>query len=92
MAVRIFSVNELLQNLTFLVMYFFLLWIILRWDAQRRVARFAGRWKSDTSELGVTAQTLRWLDDLLQPVREARRQAESLAKRAEGLRDSRSAA
>ena len=92
MAVRIFSVNELLQNLTFLTMYFFLLWIILRWDTQRRVARFAGRWKSDSSDLSVTTQTLRWLDDLLKPVREARQQAEALAKRAEKLKAARSAA
>jgi GTPase Era involved in 16S rRNA processing len=86
LAVRIFSVNELLQNLTFLTMYFFLLWIILRWDTQRRVARLASRWKSDASELSMTSQAMRWLDDLLQPIREARERAESLAMRADNLR------
>ena len=86
LAVRIFSVNELLQNLTFLGMYFFLLWVILRWDTQRRVAGLVGGWKSDSSELSMTSQAMRWLDDLLQPVREARERAESLAQRADKLR------
>jgi GTPase Era involved in 16S rRNA processing len=86
LAVRIFSVNELLQNLTFLGMYFFLLWVILRWDTQRRVARLAGGWKSDSSELSMTSQAMRWMDDLLQPIREARERAESLAQRADKLR------
>jgi hypothetical protein len=87
LAVKIFSVTELLQNLTFLGMYFFVIWIILRWDTQRRVARLASRWKSDTSELSMTTQAMRWLDDLLQPIRESRERAESLAQRAARLRN-----
>lgn len=87
MAVRLFSVNELLSNLTFLGMYFFVLWVILRWDTQRRVARFARNWKSDASDLSLTAQTLRWLDDLLHPICSARQRADALAKRVSAARD-----
>ena len=81
LVVRIFSVNELLQNLTFLTMYFFLLWVILRWDTQRRIARFVKKWKSDSSDLSLTAQTLQWLDDLLIPVQNATEKVESLNER-----------
>ncbi len=83
--VRIFSVNALLQNLTFLAAYFFLLWIILRWDTHRRIARFARRWKSDASDLSLTAQAVRWLDDLLEPLHQAQERAQSLAQRAGAL-------
>jgi GTPase Era involved in 16S rRNA processing len=86
LTVSIFSVNQLLQSLTFLAMYFFVLWVILRWDTQRRVARFAGRWKSDTSDEGLAAQVIRWMDGLLSPIRQARERTESLANRAEKLK------
>ncbi|HSV12638.1 MAG TPA: hypothetical protein VLI90_00150 [Tepidisphaeraceae bacterium] len=86
MAVRIFSVNELLANLTFLGMWYFVLWVILRWDTQRRVARLANRWKSDSSDLSLAAQTLRWLDDLLAPIRSMREQADALRQRVEAIR------
>jgi hypothetical protein len=87
LVVRIFSVNELLQSLTFLCMYFFILWLILRWDTQRRVAKFAGRWKSDSSDLSLTVQTMNWLDDLLRPIHTAHEQASNLADRAAKLRN-----
>jgi hypothetical protein len=86
LTVRIFSVNELLQNLTFLTMYFFVLWVILRWDTQRRINRFASRWKSDSSDLSLTIQTMRWLDELLFPIRGEREQLENLIRRAEELK------
>ena len=81
LAVRIFSVNELLQNMTFLTMYFFVLWVILRWDTQRRINRFISRWKRDTSDLSLTVQTVRWMDELLSPVRNAREKLDGLVDR-----------
>jgi hypothetical protein len=87
LVVRIFSVNELLQSLTFLCMYFFVLWLILRWDTQRRVTKFAGRWKTDSSNLSLTVQTMTWLDDLVRPIHIAREQAATLADRAAKLRN-----
>jgi hypothetical protein len=86
MAVRIFSVNELLANLTFLAMWYFVLWVILRWDTQRRVARLANRWKADSSDLSLAAQTLRWLDELLRPIRTVRERADGLCKRVKAIR------
>ena len=82
LAIRVFSVAALLQSLTFLTMYFLVLWFVLRWDTQRRVARLAGRWRGDTSDLSLTVQTVRWLDDLLKPVRAAKDRVEGLATRA----------
>jgi hypothetical protein len=80
-AVKIFSVTELLQNLTFLTMYFFVLWVILRWDTQRRINRFVVRWKSDSSDLSLTVQTMRWLDDLLSPIKTAKDRYDELVNR-----------
>ncbi len=85
LAVKIFSVNELLANLTFLAMYFFVLWVILRWDTQRRVARFARRWQSDSSDLSLTSQAMQWMDELLAPINQKRQQADTLVKRLQSL-------
>ncbi len=82
LTVNIFSVNELLQNLTFLTMYFFLLWIILRWDTQRRIARLSRRWKSYGSEMSLDGVAVQWLDDLVQPIRSVHEKATLLAERA----------
>jgi hypothetical protein len=82
LAVRIFSVNELLQNMEFLVMYFFVLWVILRWHTQRRINRFVTKWKNDSSDLSLTAQTVRWLDEMLGPVRAAKETVGGLIERA----------
>jgi GTP-binding protein EngB required for normal cell division len=86
LVVKIFSVDQLLQNLTFLCMYFFILWVILRWDTQRRVTRYSRRWQTDTSDLSLTVQTVRWLDDLLIPIHTEQQQATELANRAEKLK------
>jgi GTPase Era involved in 16S rRNA processing len=85
LTVKIFSVNELLANLEFLILYFLLLWIILRWHTQRRVAKLAAKWKDDPTDVGLAAVTIRWMDDLLWPIRQAREQAELLASRAKKL-------
>ena len=88
LAVHVISVNDLLQSLTFLLMYFLLLWAVLRWDTQRRVARWSGRWRTDAgSDLSLTGQTVTWLDDLLRPIRAARERADALAARAAAAGD-----
>jgi hypothetical protein len=83
--VHIVSVNELLASLEFLLLYFFLLWVILRWHTQRRVAKFAARWKADTSDLSLTMQTIAWMDDLLAPVRGAKEKVQDLADRRKSI-------
>jgi hypothetical protein len=79
--VQIVSVNQLLQSLEFLLLYFFLLWVILRWHTQRRVAKFAAKWRDDSSDLSLTMQTISWLDELLLPVRDAKEKVQGLAER-----------
>jgi GTPase Era involved in 16S rRNA processing len=85
LTVNIFSVNQLLQNLTFLAMYFFLLWIILRWDTQRRIERLARRWKAYGSEMSLQGVAVQWMDDLLEPIRSSHEKARSLAERAKNM-------
>jgi hypothetical protein len=87
LAVRIFSVNDLLQNLTFLAMYFLLLWIILRWDTQRRVARLNRRQKADSGEFSLPSVAVAWMDELVSPLRAAAGQTTALATRAKQLQD-----
>jgi len=86
LVVDIFSVNQLLQNVTFLTMYFFLLWVLLRWHTQRRITRYLLNWKGDTSDLSLTVQTLRWMDELLTPIRQRRESAGELHERSESLK------
>ena len=82
LVVRVFSVSELLQNLEFLAMYFFVLWVILRWHTQRRINRFVLKWKNESSDLSLTVQTVRWLDEMLAPVHSAKEKLEALITRA----------
>ena len=85
LAVTIFSVQMLLQNLTFLMMYFFVLWVVLRWDTQRRILGLGSRWKSDTSPDGLAGRATQWMDDLLAPIRSTGEEAADLARRASAL-------
>jgi GTP-binding protein EngB required for normal cell division len=86
LVVRVFSVSELLQNLEFLAMYFFVLWVILRWHTQRRINRFVAKWKNESSDLSLTVQTVRWLDEMLGPVHAAKETVEGLIGRASALK------
>ncbi|HEY7117955.1 MAG TPA: GTPase domain-containing protein [Tepidisphaeraceae bacterium] len=86
--VRALSVTALLQTLAFLALYYFLIWVIVRWDTSRRVDRQLQRWKTADSldpTLSLPGQALEWLQGLQDPVREARERVEGLVKRAEEL-------
>ena len=81
--------TALLQTLTFLALYYFIIWLIVRWDTGRRVDRQLHRWKtSDSTDPGLSlpGQTLEWLNNLLEPIRAARERVESLVRRAEELK------
>ena len=88
--VEVLGVNYLLSSCGFLIVYFVALWLALRWNTQRRVMRLLNSWQtsafSDPS-LSLPAQTLQWIEQLLTPLREARGRMESLASRAEAMRD-----
>jgi hypothetical protein len=89
--VRLLSINTLMATLTSLIVYFAILWLVLRWDTQRRVSRQFARWKrleSADPTLSLTGRTLDWLAGLLEPIRRARERMESLGRRAQELRES----
>jgi hypothetical protein len=85
--VNVLSVSHLLQCLTFLLLWFGLLWILLRWSTQRRIARLIERWKIADSdeELSLAGQTVQWVRELLDPVHQRRRRVETLLDRAKRL-------
>ncbi|MGH9370602.1 MAG: hypothetical protein ACRD15_03620, partial [Vicinamibacterales bacterium] len=89
--VRIFGVTFLLKNAGFLLLYFLVLWVVLRWDTQRRVSRRMTRWQAaDMTEpsLSLPAQAIEWIDGLIQPIRDARERADALDQRIAALRSS----
>ena len=89
--VGVLGVNYLLTSAGFLALYFVALWVALRWNTQRKVARLVGSWRATTlpdPSLNLATQTLEWLDGLLAPLRQSRDRMESLAKRAEAARES----
>jgi len=88
LAIKIFSAAYLLESVGFLVLYFIVLWAILRWHTHRRVARMIERWKQPDVEplLSLSAQSIEWMDELLNPIRIHRDRLRSLDERVELLR------
>jgi hypothetical protein len=88
--VKALSVTALLQTLTFLAVWFFLIWLLVRWDTSRRVDRQLQKWKTTDStdpELSLPGNVLEWMDGLLEPIRTARTRLEDLVQRAESLKE-----
>lgn len=91
LAVEVLGANYLLTSAGFLILYFVVLWLSLRWNTQRTVGRVFRGWQTSAlsaPELNLSSQVLRWLDDLITPIRVARERMEGLARRAEALRTS----
>ncbi len=89
--VEVLSAAYLLQNVTLLLIYFVLLWVILRYHTQRRVARLMlRRKKADAAEptLDLSVRALQWTDTLLDEIRLSRERFESLVVRIDALRQS----
>jgi hypothetical protein len=90
LAVEVLGVNYLISSVGFLVIYFVALWLALRWNTQRRVARLLGSWQTSAMadpSLNLATQTLQWIDGLLAPLRQARERMESLSRRAAEMRE-----
>ena len=90
--VGVLSMSYLLNALTFFFVYFSLIWLALRWDTQQRVARQFARWsklESMDPPLSLSGRTMDWITGLLRPVRAAKEELETVAKRAEALRGGR---
>lgn len=85
LAVQLLSAAYLLKSVGFLIIYFAVLWALLRWDTRRRVIRLLGAWAEVDAEasLSLSAQAMEWLDDLLEPLR---RHVETVGKLAEKLK------
>jgi hypothetical protein len=82
--VDLLSLNNFLQSLTGLLLYFLVLWLILRWATQRRVLRQFTKWKqadADEADLSLTRKIVDWLGGLAEPVRTSRENVEALARR-----------
>ena len=88
LVVGLLSGAALLRNVTFLIIWFTVIWLWLRWGTQRRVGRLLSRWKSPDARdeaLNLNAQAMRWMADLLAPVRRVRERTEDVARRAMAL-------
>ena len=88
LVVQIFSAAYLLQAAGFLIIWFLFLWAYLRWDTSRRVNRALTKWRrSDSGDpaLNLTSATLAWVDELLDPIRQARQRTERIVDRAQQL-------
>jgi hypothetical protein len=91
LAVQLLGTTYLLKNAVFLLIWFTVLWLLIRWNTQRRVNRLLTRWRgADTGDpsVNLAAATLEWIDGLIDPVRTARQRADALVERTEALRAS----
>ena len=88
LAVQLLSAAYLLKSAAFLAIWFFALWLILRWDTQRRVTKLLARWRradGQDASINLAAIVLDWCDGLLDPIHRARERDESFAARADEL-------
>lgn len=84
--IHIFSVAYLLSHGAMLGLYFFALWIGLRWDTQRRVDNWINAWLGSDGldrELSLTARMREWADGLIEPINMASERARGLCRRIE---------
>jgi hypothetical protein len=88
LVVQSLSAAYLLKSVSFLIIYFFVLWAVLRWDTRRRVNRLLKTWgQLDGDEsLSFPAQAMEWVDDLLTPLRRHAETVGELAKKLETIR------
>ena len=88
LAVQLTGVTYLFKHVGFLVLYFILLWMIIKWDTQRRVDRHLAAWKSADNldpTLSLPGQVIEWSNTLLHPLRQARHRLADLVHRASTL-------
>lgn len=87
--VQVLGVNYLLKNVGFLLVYFLVLWLALKWRARYQVDRWFDRWKHGdplNPEQSLTGQVLEWSRGLTDPITQARGQLETLIEQATVLR------
>ncbi len=81
--VQLLGTTYLLTTAGFLVVYFTVIWLWLRWSTQRKVAKSLIRWSTGrgSDDLDLSRQTMAWIDGLSNPLREAHEIAVGLAER-----------
>lgn len=87
--VSVLGVNYLLKSAGFLAIWFIVLWLALRWNTQRKVAKLLSRWRlanDPDPELNLATQAMDWAESLTAPIRLAHERLEALANREGGLR------
>jgi hypothetical protein len=93
--VSVLSGEMLLKNATFLILWFTVIWLALRWRTQRKLGRLLTRWRSaehPDPSLNLSTQALQWMRDLLAPIDRSTERVRSLAQRADAMRDRSNAA
>lgn len=84
LAVAVFSGEALLKNVSFLCLWFLIIWLALRWNTQRRVGRLLDKWRSPDSrqpELSFGTAALEWLDALTQPIATMHQRFQTLSEK-----------
>ena len=83
--VPLLGASYLLHSAAFLLIYFAVLWLVLRWSTNRKVARLSRRWASADldSDLSLAGQVARWMDELLEPIRRDHERAAAIVQRVE---------
>lgn len=87
--VSVLGVNHLLKSVTFLAIWFVVLWLALRWNTQRRVSKLLTGWKQADEldpDLNLATQAIEWTESLTSPIAKAHEKTAALAERAEALR------
>jgi hypothetical protein len=93
--VMVLGVDYLLRSATFLIVYFTAVWLALRWNTQRRVARLLARWKAadyPDPSVNLSTQAIDWMDELTSPLRAAHQRMQSLSQRVNDLQTATKAA
>jgi hypothetical protein len=88
--VQVLGATYLLRSAAFLAIWFSFLWLVLKWDSHRRVARLMERWRTTDAldpTLALPAVVLEWLEGLLEPVRSRRERVEGVVERVDRVRE-----
>jgi GTP-binding protein EngB required for normal cell division len=91
LVVRILGVTFLLQNASFLLLWFFVLWAYIRWNTQRRVDKQLQRLRNAAEadpSTNLTAAAADWLTGLTEPIHQAQNRLGRLMERITHFRDS----
>ncbi|HET6247338.1 MAG TPA: GTPase domain-containing protein [Tepidisphaeraceae bacterium] len=89
MIVLVFGVDYLWKSAGFLIVYYAILWLALRWNTQRKVSRLISRWRAmdfPDPTLNLATQTVQWMDNLIAPISAAHDRMRVLADRAIAVR------